>query len=170
MAAFESDFLDRPSAARLWIVPIAMTVAGSALTLLPIVTQAPLLPPFGLLVALGWRLLRPEMWPAWVAFPLGLVDDLLTGAPLGSAATLWTIAFLSIDIVDSRPLWRDHWMDWWIAAAAILFCGLGAWAIDRFVAGGGAIAPALPQIPFAVLLFPPVAKLCALVDRWRLRR
>jgi rod shape-determining protein MreD len=166
----ETGLPHRPSPLRMRLVPPAMTILGSGMTLLPIVANWPLLPPFGLLVALGWRLLRPEMWPAWVAFPLGLVDDLLTGAPLGSAATLWTAAFLFIDIVDGRPLWRDHLMDWWIAAGAILFCGLGGWAIDRFVAGGGRITTALPAIAFAILLFPPIARLCALVDRWRLSR
>jgi rod shape-determining protein MreD len=168
VTAFAPDRHPRPSAVRLWLVPVALTLIGSATAALPIVTQAPVLPPLGLLVALAWRLLRPEMWPAWVAFPLGLADDLLTGAPLGSAATLWTAAFLSIDIVDSRPLWRDHWLDWWIAAAAILFCGVGAWALERFVTGGGGVLPAVPPLLFAILLFPPIAKLCALVDRWRL--
>lgn len=170
MALGEDALLARPSAARLWLVPLVSTLVGSACAALPMVAQWPLLPPLGLMVALGWRLLRPEMWPAWVALPLGLADDLLTGAPLGSAMTLWTVAFLGIDVADTRPMWRDHWLDWWIAAGAILFCGLGAWAIDRFTAGGGRLAPALPQIGFAILLFPAVARICARLDRWRLRR
>jgi rod shape-determining protein MreD len=169
MALFESDLMRRPSSMRLRAVPIASTLIASAVTILPFVAQMPLVPPFGLLMALAWRLLRPEMWPAWIALPLGLVDDLLTGAPLGSAATLWTIAFLGIDIADSRPMWRDHWLDWAIAGVAILFCGFGSWAIDRFTAGGGHLTPVLPQIALAILCFPPVAWLCARLDRWRLR-
>jgi rod shape-determining protein MreD len=171
MALFETPvLLQRPSSLRMRAVPIASTLAGSAVATLPLVTLAPALPPFGLLMALAWRLLRPEMWPAWIALPLGIADDLITGAPVGSAATLWTIAFLGIDIADSRPMWRDHWLDWWIAAAAILFCGFGAWAIDRFTAGGGNILPMLPQLVLSILCFPAAAWLCARLDRWRLRR
>ena len=34
------------------------------------------MPPFGLLVLLAWRLLRPELWRAWVGLPLGLPAEL----------------------------------------------------------------------------------------------
>lgn len=162
-------FRPRPSPARLWLVPLGSTVAGSCTTLLPAIAGAPALPPFGLLMALGWRLLRPEMWPAWVALPLGLVDDLLGGAPLGSAMSLWTIAFLAIDLTDARPMWRDHWLQWALATLCIAGVGLGGWALSRFVAGGGALGFLLPQLFLGALLFPVTARLCAALDRWRLR-
>ena len=170
MAIIESDRLGRPSAWRLQLIPLATTLLGSCVSLLPFITSAPILPPFGLLMALGWRLLRPELWAAWMALPLGLGDDLITGAPPGTAMTLWTIAFLVIDLIDSRPMWRDHWLDWWIATGAILWCAVGGWAIGWFVAGGGLpwalIAPTL----IAIVAFPPVARLCAVLDRWRLAK
>jgi rod shape-determining protein MreD len=170
MPVIEETLPQRPSVARLWTVPIVSTLVASALDALPLVVSAPTLPPFGLLMALAWRLLRPEMWPAWIALPLGLADDLLTGAPLGSAGALWTFAFLGIDIADSRPMWRDHWLDWWIASIAILFCGFGGWAVDRFTAGGGQLLPLLPQLVLSILCFSPAAWVCARLDRWRLRR
>ena len=170
MALDEADLVARPTATRLWLVPVLSVLAGSAVTLLPIVATAPVLPPFGLLVALGWRLLRPEMWPAWVALPLGLADDLIGGAPLGSAMTLWTVAFLGIDMADHRPMWRDHWLDWWLASLAITLCCVGGWAVARFTAGGGPLWPVLPQLALSILAFPPVARLCARLDRWRLGR
>lgn len=159
----------RPSPVRLWLVPVASTLAGSCLTLLPIVAGEPVLPCFGLLMALGWRLLRPEMWPAWVALPLGLADDLIGGAPLGTAMTLWTVTFLCIDIADARPMWRDHWLHWGMAALGVLGVGIGSWAFSRFVAGGGALWPLLPQLLLGALLFPVAARICAALDRWRLR-
>jgi rod shape-determining protein MreD len=158
----------RPSSARLWVVPVASTLAASCLTLLPVVADAPALPSCGLLMALGWRLLRPEMWPAWVALPLGLADDLIGGAALGSAMSLWTLAFLAIDIVDARPMWRDYWLHWGLAVLCIGGVGLGQWAFARFVAGGGSLAPLLPQILLGMLLFPAAARLCFALDRWRL--
>ena len=101
MAIIESDLLGRPSALRLQALPVATTLLGSCVNLLPFISTAPVLPPFGLLMALGWRLLRPELWAAWVALPLGLADDLITGTAPGTAMSLWTITFLGIDLLDA---------------------------------------------------------------------
>lgn len=68
---------------------VASILAGSLVTLLPVVATVPFLPPFGLLMFLGWRLLRPGALPVWAAAPLGLFDDLVSGQPLGSAVLLW---------------------------------------------------------------------------------
>ena len=170
MAIIESDLLGQPSRARLQAIPIVSTMIGSGVTLLPFIATAPVLPSFGLLMALAWRLLRPEMWGAWIALPLGLADDLITGTAPGTAMTLWTITFLGIDLIDARPMWRDHWMDWWIACLAILFCGFGQWAIGYFISGGGALWTMIPPTILAILCFPPIARLCAFLDRWRLAK
>lgn len=170
MAIIESDLLGQRLPWRLHIVPVASTLIGSCAGLLPFVASAPVIPPFGLLMALGWRLLRPELWPAWMALPLGLADDLITGATPGTAMTLWTIAFLGIDLIDSRPMWRDHWLDWWIATSAILFCAVGTWAIGAAISGGGLLVPLVPPALIAVFAFPPIARLCAMLDRWRLAK
>jgi len=170
MTLIDTDPLLRPSATRLWLVPVLSTLLGSATALLPFVVSAPVLPPLGLLMVLAWRLLRPEMWPAWVALPLGLADDLLSGAQIGSAMTLWTITFLAIDVADHRPMWRDYWLDWGLAGIAIMFCTLGAWALEGFAEGVGLLWPVVPQIALAILVFPAVARLCARLDRWRLTR
>lgn len=170
MAIIESDLVGQPSTLRLHAIPIASTMIGSGLCLMPFVASAPVIPPFGLLIALGWRLLRPELWAAWMAIPLGLADDLITGAAPGTAMTLWTISFLAIDLLDSRPMWRDHWLDWWIAALAISFCAIGGWGIEMFISGGGALWPLLLPTFVAIFAFPPIARLCAALDRWRLAR
>jgi rod shape-determining protein MreD len=67
-------------------------------------------------------------------------------------------------------MWRDHWLDWWIASVAILFCAAGQWAIGYFVSGGGALWTMIPPSLLAILCFPPVARLCAALDRWRLAK
>ncbi len=155
---------------RAYVVPIASTVAGSALATLPLVASAPILPPFGLLMALSWRLLRSELWRPWMGIPLGAADDLLTGAPLGSAVALWTICFLVFDVMDNRLIWRDHWQDWLIAAVALGFCLAGGWLFVRIDGGGGSILLVLPQWLVAIFCVPVAARLCALLDRWRLLR
>ena len=163
-----SRYASEKAPVRTWLVPILSTVAGSAVALLPIVAQSPILPSCGLLIALGWRLLRPEMWGAWVALPLGLADDLISGAPIGSAMALWTLAFLALDIADHRRIWRDYWVDWQLAAWAIGACAIGAWGLAWFSGGAGPLWTIVPQASLGILVFPAAARFCAAIDRWRL--
>lgn len=168
------DERDRLLPARARIVPIASTLAASALATLPIVADAPVAPPFGLLMLLAWRLLRPELWQAWVALPLGAFDDLMSGQPFGSAITLWTASLVALDMMDNRAIWRDYWLDWLVATVAIAFCLVGGWAVvaitSKGALGGGTVVAVVPQILMTILCFPLTMRLCAVLDRWRLVR
>ena len=151
-------------------VPVGSTLAASLLALLPIVSASPLVPEASLLVVIAWRLLRPEIWPAHMALPLGLFNDLVAGHPLGQSMALWTIIFLACDYVDSRLGFRDYWMDWLIAAAAILFYTGACWYIAGVMGSRIEFPVMLPQLAAAVLAYPLVARLVLGLDRWRLAR
>jgi len=151
------------------IVPIASVMAGSLLTILPVIADAPLWPPFGLMMLLGWRLLRPELWQAWIAIPLGAFDDLFSGQPLGSGIMLWTLTLLVLDMMDNPAMWRDYWVEWLVGAIALAFCLAGGAAVVTLTTGGSVLMPVLPQIAISVAAFPFFLRLCALLDRWRLR-
>ena len=103
-------------------VPLLSTLAAILLALLPIVATAPLLPDFGFLLLITWRLLRPEIWTPRMALGLGLIADLVVGHPLGQSMLLWTSLFLIFDLIDSRLGFRDYMMDWLIAAGAVMVC------------------------------------------------
>ncbi len=155
---------------RVRLAPILLTLTGSLLSLLPVVTAIPILPPFGFLTLLAWRLLRPEIFPAWAGLPLGLADDLLTGQPIGSGAALWTLTLLLLDYSDRQLIWRDFWIDWALGAVAVLAYLL----LGNFMTGIGAnLRPVLalfPQLIASILCFPAVMRMVARVDRWRLSR
>ncbi|PZU06027.1 MAG: rod shape-determining protein MreD [Sphingobium sp.] len=157
-----------PSRFRLRGTPVLTVLIGSALTALPLVAQSPVMPPLGLLTLLSWRLLRPELWRAWIGVPLGLVDDMLSGQPLGSAMFLWTVTLIGIDAIEHRMVWRGYRQDWLIATLAVIFCLSGGLFFAR-VAGGGSVRFALivPQMIWTILLFPFVVRQCARIDRWR---
>lgn len=157
-----------PSRFRLLGTPFIAVMLGSMLTALPVIAQSPVMPPLGLLLLLSWRLLRPELWAAWIALPLGFFDDMMTGQPLGSAMCLWTVTMMSIDIIERRLIWRDYWQDWLIASFAVIFCTIGGLWFARLTGGGGTIALIAPQILWSILLYPFVARQCAWLDRWRI--
>ena len=147
-------------------LPWATVVAGSLLTCVPMIAVAPILPPFGLLVLLAWRLLARFALRPWAAAPLGLFDDLVSGQPLGSAVLLWSGCFLAIDLVEQRLAFRDFWQDWLIAGSLIA-CVLIA---GRLIATplSAHVEPAIAlQIMVSVLLFPAASRLVGWIDRKR---
>ncbi len=147
-------------------LPMATVAAASLLTAAPLVATAPLLPPFGLLVLLAWRLLARHALRPWSAAPLGLFDDLVSGQPLGSAVLLWSVAFLGIEVVEQRLVFRDFWQDWMIAAGALAFCLIGGRAIAAPF-GAHVDTALMLQLVAAALLFPLAARFVAWLDRKR---
>jgi rod shape-determining protein MreD len=139
-------------------------VLGSLVTIVPIIATVPFLPPFGLLMLLGWRLHRADSLKVWAPVPLGLFDDLVSGQPLGFAMTFWTLCFVAIDVLDTRLVWRDFWQDWLIATGAVGLC---------LIAGRLIAAPLTAHVDTALLfqllvcvaLFPLIQRLCVRLDR-----
>ena len=164
-----SDY-GRAAPLRARATPVVSTLIASALALLPIVSTAQLLPNFGLLALLSWRLLRPELWSARVGLGLGLAHDLITGGPLGLAMSGWTLLLLSFDFVDNRLLWRDYWIEWLLAAIAIAAASAAEWKVADLMGAAGPFKTILPGIAVNILFFPAVLKLVVALDRWRLRR
>ena len=151
-------------------VPLLSTFAAILLSLLPIVAATPLLPDFGFLVLITWRLLRPEIWTPRMALGLGLVADLVAGHPLGQSMLLWTGTFLAFDMIDNRLGFRDYMMDWLIAAGAILLHAVGVWYIALMTGSDIAFGILWPQIALSILAYPIAARLVLALDRWRLMR
>ena len=148
------------------VLPWATVVGGSLLTTLPVIATVPILPPFGLLMLLSWRLLARFALRPWAAAPLGLFDDLVSGQPLGSAVLIWSVIFLAIDLIESRLVFRDFWQDWLIAAGATLF----AIIMGRVLAlpiGARVDGAMLAQAAATILLFPIATRFVAWIDRKR---
>ena len=149
-------------------IPAASVVAASALALLPVVTQQAVFPDSAFLMLIAWRLLRADAWPAWWAAPLGFVNDLLTGMPIGLSVSLWTAIMLVMDLVDRRTLWRDYWIEWALAAALILLAETAEWKVAAWSGAPVPFVQVLPSVLISILAFPIFAYLASRIDRWRL--
>lgn len=153
-----------------YVTPWLSVMIASWLPSLPVTSALPLVPPLGLITLLAWRFVRPGLLPVWAGIPLGLVDDLFSGQPLGSAILLWSLALIAIEIVQARFPWRGFLQDWAYASlfvAIILFAGV-------FLSGARVTGPMLggivPQLLLSILLFPMIARMVAFLDRIRLMR
>ena len=148
--------------------PWLLVILGSLSPTWPVIASAPVLPPFGFLLLVGWQQLRPGLFPVWAGWPLGMVDDLFSGQPIGSAVLLWSVAMIALDFLEHRFPWRGFLINWLVAGAFIggyLFLALQIANI-----AGGAASPLvlLPQLAVAILVYPVAAKLVGLADRFRL--
>lgn len=167
MSRFERSLNRTPS--QLWLVglPVGSIMLASMLPVIPIVAKWPLLPPAGLLMLLGWRMLLRDFWPVWAALPLGLFDDMFSGQPIGSSMAIWTAIFLVIDLFDRGMMWRDYKQDWALASvliAAALAAGL--WVANA-TGGDTSLLVLAPQLILSVLCFPLAVRACAMLDRYR---
>jgi rod shape-determining protein MreD len=151
-------------------VPAASVIAASLLAALPIVSTSGWYPDFGYLVLISWRLLRADPWPPWWAAPLGLINDLFTGYPIGFSVALWSATMFALDLIDRRTMWRDYWMEWVVAAVLL---AIGQWLHWHVAAAMSAELPLiqlLPPLIISICVFPLSAWIVARIDAWRLRR
>ena len=151
-------------------LPWLTIVLGSLTPWLPIIAPAPMLPPFGYMLLLAWRLLRPGLLPLWAGLPLGLFDDLYSGQPLGSGILLFSLTLLAIELIELRFPWRTFLLDWLTASAmlvayiafAALFSGAALTLVQLTVI--------VPQLLLSIVLFPIIARMVSFLDRLRLMR
>ncbi len=166
---YESRIDRETSPTRMLLVPIVSVMVGSMATAwLPLIAGTPLLPPLGLMMLLAWRLMRPGMWPAWIGLPLGLFDDLFNGQPFGSSGLIWSLAMISIELIDLRGVWRDHLRDWIIAALLVMLALLAGLGISALAQPAPEVSIIIPQILLSALLYPLAVRLCSHLDAWRL--
>lgn len=159
-----------PSRLRVDGTPLIMIMLGSMVPLLPAIISVPIMPPFGLMTLVAWRLLHRTLWPVWIGLPLGLWDDIFSGQPLGSSMLLWTLVMLGLDIADRRMVWRDFSQDWGLAAIIIAFALVGGLIIANWTGGNSAALLIVPQILVSITLFPLITRICGQFDTWRFPR
>jgi rod shape-determining protein MreD len=154
---------------RVAILPTLTVILGSILTAWPAIVSAPLLPPLGFMILLAWRLLRGDVWPVWAGLPLGFIDDIYCGHPIGTAMFSWTMVLIALSLLDTRIVYRSWWFEWLMGAAALAFVLIIGGLLAR--AGGLSAVTMLvgPQWLLSALVLPLVIQLISLLDRWRLR-
>lgn len=149
------------------LLPAASVVLGSLLSALPIVSVTGWWPNFGFIMLIAWRLLRADPWPIWWAAPLGLLNDLLTGAPIGLSIALWSAVALAMELVDRRTQWRDYWVEWAIATILIAVDRSADWQVAALAGAPVPYLRVIPAIAISVLAFPIAAMIVSRADRWR---
>ncbi|MFV0645251.1 MAG: rod shape-determining protein MreD [Sphingomonadaceae bacterium] len=150
------------------MTPWASIMLASIIPGLFVISGLPITPPFGFLMLLAWRFVRPGLLPVWAGFPLGLFDDLFSGQPFGSAVLLWSLALLVIEIIESRLPWHGYFQDWLLGTGLV-----AAYLVLGAILSGAKISPEMllgiaPQLLLSALVFPIIARMVSWLDRMRL--
>jgi rod shape-determining protein MreD len=76
------------------LVPVLTLLVAAIATILPVRVPgyAALTPAFTLMAVYHWTIYRPDLLPPLALFVVGLAEDLLTGAPVGTGALLLLLA------------------------------------------------------------------------------
>jgi rod shape-determining protein MreD len=125
-----------------------------------------LAPALGLAAVFYWTVNRPDIFPVWSLFIVGLFRDFLMGDPLG----LWTTVYLVIYAVSlsQRMLFvgsaaHSPWMGFALFAA---LGGVLSWAISSLYFG--ALMPAGQvafQMGLTALVYPLIRPIFAMIDK-----
>jgi len=149
-------------------LPWASIALASIASTILVIASAPIMPPLGFLAFLAWRQLRPGLLPVWAGLPLGVIDDLYSGQPFGSAVLLWSVAAIVLDVVETRFPWRDFLTEWLVAGAITATYLLACLALANMASASTPVLFVLPQIIVSILVYPLVCRIVGGIDRARL--
>ena len=133
------------------------------------IASAPVLPPLGFLIFIGWCQLRPGLLPIWAGLPLGLFDDLFSGQPFGAAVLLWSLSAIVLEVIEARVPWRNFLTEWLVAIALITIYIVLCLALTNLDGASAPLRIIMPQIVISTLAYPLVGRFVAMVDRFRLK-
>ena len=169
LAEWQGKRINRaPSPLLATIVPWLSIALSSIVPGLVFIASAPVIPPFGFLAFLAWKQIRPGLLPMWAGLPLGLIDDLYSGQPFGSAILLWSLAMILLDLVEARIPWRNFALEWLFGGFLIAAYLVATLVLANAAGGSTGALLIVPQIIIAVLLYPMVGRVVAMLDRLRL--
>jgi rod shape-determining protein MreD len=161
-------FLQRMDAGARASAPLVLTLIIAIINVVPLHLPAysAIAPDLVLMAVFYWTVHRPDLMRPWGAFVVGILDDILTGTPLGvNAAVLLLVHWMIINQHKSFRslsfglLWGGFAV---IAFGAKVMLGVLALALSR-----GLIEPMvlLAQLAFTVALYPLIAMLLGRAQR-----
>jgi rod shape-determining protein MreD len=141
-------------------IPLLATVAAVLLNVVPLrlPDYAPLAPGFVLMAVFYWTVHRPDLMRPWAVFLIGILDDVLSGTPLGVNSLV--LLFVHWMIVTQHRVFRGKsFMLIWFAFALVAFGAKLLLAVIAFLIGYGLLDPTvlLVQYILTLALYPPLA-------------
>lgn len=150
------------------VAPFAVTILLVMLNAipLPIPDYRSIVPLVPLMAIYYWALYRPDLMPIGAVFLVGLLEDVLTGAPLGLNALL----FLSVHgLIRSRRrmlVGKGFAVGWTIFMLVVVGVGIVSWLVASLLYDAPVrLEPAITQLMLTLVLYPCLAWVLIRVQR-----
>ncbi|NOX82356.1 MAG: rod shape-determining protein MreD [Alphaproteobacteria bacterium] len=139
------------------VAPLLLGLLGVIILALPIrlfegAAPTPIIP---LVVVFFWSIYAPAYMPSVSVFLIGILQDLLTGGPLGLWAAVYLVTQFVVMSQRSYFLGREQKVVWLGFALAAASASLMLWLVMSLMSGGllpvGAL---LAQMTTTVLIYP----------------
>ncbi|MBI1206325.1 MAG: rod shape-determining protein MreD [Azospirillum sp.] len=150
------------------LAPAAVTVMLVLVSMvpLPIPGLDRVSPALALMSVYYWAIHRPDLLRPSVAFAIGLLNDLLSGDPLGLSALVLVLVLLVVISQRGFFLANSFLLLWWGFTLIVLGAAVVRWTVISLLLGDVVPADApLFQALLTLALFPVVAWLLIRVHR-----
>ncbi len=142
------------------LLPMTSALVLGVIAIIPIGLPAwgALAPPFMLAAIFYWSLTRPDLLAPSTAFVLGLIQDLLSGAPLGSGALIMVLTQWILRSQQRFFVKRPFLLMWMAFAPVVYSAALLGWLIySLYVFHPAPILGMLVRATLGFVLFPIIA-------------
>lgn len=107
-----------------------------------------------------WCIFKPRLMPVSAVFLLGLLQDILSGGPLGMMALLLLVVRIFVVRQSSRFLEREFLFNWLVFIMVALVFGLATWIVATiYLKEAQNLWNAFGQSMFTIAIFPVVVLL-----------
>lgn len=149
-------------------VPLALTFLMALLNVVPLrlPDYSELAPSLVLMAVFYWTVHRPDLMRPWSVFVIGLLDDVLSGAPLGVNALV--LLFVHWTIMAQHKAFRGQpFAIVWLGFALIAGGAAIVEVVLALVAGYGLLDPVTVVVQYflTLALYPPIAFLMGRAQR-----
>ncbi|MFQ5985167.1 MAG: rod shape-determining protein MreD [Alphaproteobacteria bacterium] len=155
------------------LTPFALTLLLVVVSVLPVPVPgfAPITPALALISVYYWSIYRPDLLPMVATFFVGLVQDALSGLPLGLTALVFLLVRWVVVSQRRFFLGKSFVLVWWgfmlVAPAAVSV----SWALASLILGGVVAAgPVVGQLLLTVMVYPALTWLLARTHPYLPRR
>lgn len=158
----------RASRVVMTLLPFVIGLFCVLLSFVPIgrIFGTSVMPAFALMAIYYWAVVRPDMFPVYAVFLVGLLSDLLSAGPIGLWAFVYVLTYAVVLTQRFLAVNAPFSVFWFGFLLAALFAGAVSWSVASLIYGAVlAVRPILMHMLVTVAVFPLLAFLFGRIER-----
>ncbi len=150
------------------VLPLVIGLFCVLLSFVPVsrIIGASTMPAFALMAIFYWAVVRPEMFPVYAVFVMGLLTDLLSAGPIGLWAFTYTLTYTLV-LTQRFLIVNVPFSVFWLAfLVTLLVEGAISWVVASVIyAALLPVRPVLSHVIVTAAVFPLFAFLFGRIER-----